>query len=386
MKKILWLTSWYPNKTDRYTGDFIQRHARAVALYDQIIVLHVVKAEKPFFLESTFEEMIVEGNLTEHIVYFYVGNKWAIWNKFLSFIKYMKLSKSLVIKYLHEKEPFSAAHVHVPIKAGLTALWLKKKYKIDYFLTEHYDIYNNIVTNPFAKRSWLFRFFTKKIIKKANFFLPVSNQLGETIRTQVFDKSYRVVLNAVDCSLFYYTQRRNACFRFIHVSGMRETKNVEGIIRSFAKLVLQNSEVELLLVGSSNKQIDEMAKETELVGKNIFFTGEVSYAMVAEHMQSSSALVLFSRTENMPCVILEALCCGLPVITTSVGGIPEVVNETNGSLVQSEDETALQQSFVDMLTNYEKYNRASIAEEAKKRFSYEVIGKQIDNLYQTCLD
>ncbi|HQV61525.1 MAG TPA: hypothetical protein PLG08_12150, partial [Chitinophagaceae bacterium] len=44
-KKILWLCSWYPAKTDPYNGDFIQRHARAAALYNDIYIIHVAGDE-----------------------------------------------------------------------------------------------------------------------------------------------------------------------------------------------------------------------------------------------------------------------------------------------------------------------------------------------------
>jgi len=41
--KLLWLTGWYPNKTEPYAGDFIQRHAAAVALYHEVEVIHLVR-------------------------------------------------------------------------------------------------------------------------------------------------------------------------------------------------------------------------------------------------------------------------------------------------------------------------------------------------------
>ena len=369
-----------------YTGDFIQRHAKAAALYDQIIVLHVVKAENPFFTESTFEEIITEDNLTKHIKYFTCRIRWRFLNRLVSILKYFWLSTKMIETYLQDKDAPKLVHLHVPLKAGLVALWVKRRYKLPYLLTEHYGIYNSAVEDSFEKRDLLFRYFTKRIIKNAALFLPVSRNMGETINLSLLPKPYTVVYNTVDASLFYHKQNKPERFKFIHVSGMETLKNVDGIIRCFVKVLQKKFDCELLIVGKPDKKLQELASDTGFLNKNIFFTGEVSYSMVAAHMQSSSAMVLFSRTENMPCVILEALCCGLPVIATSVGGIPEVVNESNGFLVKSEDETALQQSFVDMLTHYEKFDRASIAEEAKKRFSYEVIGKQLDNLYSACFD
>ena len=64
-KKILWLVSWYPNRNDRFTGDFIQRHARAAAVYHDIYVLYVVAGQVASEVEH---EINVAGGLTEHII------------------------------------------------------------------------------------------------------------------------------------------------------------------------------------------------------------------------------------------------------------------------------------------------------------------------------
>jgi glycosyltransferase involved in cell wall biosynthesis len=186
----------------------------------------------------------------------------------------------------------------------------------------------------------------------------------------------------VDSSLFFHTEKYDEKFRFIHVSTLAPFKNVDGIIRSMALAYQKNNNIELMIVGKINDKIYKLAENTGLLNKSIFFTGEVSYAEVARQMQQAKSLILFSRIENMPCVILEALCCGLPVIASDVGGISEVINDSNGILIQSEDETALQNVMLSMIDQYQNYDRKNIADIAKQKFSYEVIGKQFNELYQ----
>jgi len=89
----------------------------------------------------------------------------------------------------------------------------------------------------------------------------------------------------------------------------------------------------------------------------------------------------FSRYENSPCTIIEALMAGVPVIASNVGGIPEVVDKNNGLLVASEDVKGLCQAMVEIIQNYQSYNREEIAKKAKSLFSYEVVGAQIADLY-----
>ena len=83
----------------------------------------------------------------------------------------------------------------------------------------------------------------------------------------------------------------------------------------------------------------------------------------------------------MPCVILESLCCGTPVISTTVGGIAEVINDSNGFLI-NDNIVELATAMESMITNYAKYNRKQIAQNAQTKFSYNVIGKTYYDLYQ----
>lgn len=368
-----------------FTGDFIQRHAKAAALFHQIIVLCVVKIEHPFFEQNRFEEIKKEGNLTEHIIYFKCSISCKLLNRLVSIIKYFWLYRKAALVYLKEKDAPVIAHVHVPLKAGLLALWLKRRCGLDYVLTEHYGIYNNMVDEPFEKRNRVFRYFTKKIINEAAVFCPVSNHMGETIKKILLPKPYRVVYNTVDTSLFYYHQKANEKFRFIHVSNMASLKNVEGIIRSIARASIENKNIELVIVGKYSNSVQKQAEETGLLNAVIYFTGEVSYAEVANQMKQSQSFILFSRTENMPCVVLEALCCGLPVIATRVGGVPEVVNHLNGMLIESEDEISLQQAIISMVKEYNAFDRECISKASQQQFSYQAIGKQISDLYDECL-
>ena len=99
-------------------------------------------------------------------------------------------------------------------------------------------------------------------------------------------------------------------------------------------------------------------------------------------MQQSSALLMFSRYENQPCVILEALCCGLPVIATKVGGIPEIINESNGILVEPGNEIQLLNACLMLMKNNDRFNGMAISQQSRELFSYGAVGKQFADLYK----
>lgn len=161
-------------------------------------------------------------------------------------------------------------------------------------------------------------------------------------------------------------------------------KNISLILKAFSSLISSApDDVQLIMVGNKNNEYRQEAEELGLLNKSVFFRGEISYVDVAKEMQLSHVLVLFSDTETFSCVTVEALCCGLPVIAMNTGALPELINETNGILVNSKDESALAIAFLQMKTAYYQYDKKSIASAAKQKFDYDTIGKKLDALYKS---
>lgn len=381
-RKILWLCSWYPGKTDPFNGDFIQRHARAAAIYCDIHVIHLAPVtEKP---ETGHEvEWNQENGLTEQLVYYY-KNDSAI-GKGLSHYRWLKQYKNLLRDYIGKQGKPDLVHVHIPMKAGILAIWLQKKFGIPFLITEHWGIYNDVAEDSYLLRSPLFRYFTRKIFSKAAGFISVSRFLADGVNQQVIKKEYKVIPNVADTRFFNFKEKEEGAFCFIHVSNMVPLKNAEGILRAFAAMQKEYPEVTLQMVGDREPAIREMAASLDIFPGSLQFAGEIAYEEVAKVMQGADCLLLFSHIENSPCVIGEALCCGLPVIASRVGGIPELIDERNGILVPAADETALLNAMKQIRQNFKQYNRQSIAIEAASRFGYETIGRQLNDSYTSLL-
>jgi glycosyltransferase involved in cell wall biosynthesis len=119
------------------------------------------------------------------------------------------------------------------------------------------------------------------------------------------------------------------------------------------------------------------------LGNHIKFTGEISYDKVGEIVRSASVFITFSNYENQPCSILEALCCGVPVIATKVGGIPEIINSQNGILIEPKNELQLFRAIEKIWKNITNYNQQAIAEDSKNKFSFYTVGEQLSLLYSS---
>ncbi|HVG41913.1 MAG TPA: glycosyltransferase [Chitinophagaceae bacterium] len=382
--KILWLTSWYPNKRDPFDGDFIQRHARAAAIHNDIHVLFVTTGNGP---KSYEEEFHYATGLTEQIIYYKEEKNVFGWvNKQLLYFKYFKKG---IEDYINKNGLPSIVHIHIPWKAGLLGLWIKRKWKIPYLITEHWGIYNTIEKENYLTRSFAEKIAVKYIFQQAQTFISVSKFLGEGVNRMVVQKKFIIMPNVVDTTLFhpFLDNSEKVPFTFIHVSNGASIKNIEGIIDAFSSFLkrLDNKNVTLLIVGTKAPEYKRRAQDTDLLNKNIFFIGAVPYAEVAANMKQAQALILFSHMENSPCVIGEALCCGLPIIATNVGGIPELLDSTNSILINANDTASLMNAMQLMIMDYNKFNKKEIANTAINKFSYAAISNQFDQIYSSII-
>ena len=84
----------------------------------------------------------------------------------------------------------------------------------------------------------------------------------------------------------------------------------------------------------------------------------------------------------MPLAVLEALCCGLPVAATDVGGVPEAVGD-DGALSPPGNPAALAEAIRAVLGRLDAYDHADIARRAADRWSFEAIGALWDEIYRS---
>jgi glycosyltransferase involved in cell wall biosynthesis len=385
MRRVLWLSSWYPNAADPFTGDFIKRQAEALSLIQPLKIVFAGKypsnpEKQP---RSTTE---VFPNLQEYIFYYRSGSKNNIFSRLKSLIAYFKKHIDFIRQLHLNNELPDIVHVQVAFKSGLIALYLKWRYKIPYVLTEHWTGYYEQAKESLFRRSCLEKYLTRMILNNSALLITVSEALGNQIQQHWIHIPYQKIPNVVDNRLFYLQKDKPVQkFRFVHISTLQYQKNPEGIIRAFAALRKMGHDAELLLVGPLNEGLKKMIQNTVLPENSIRCTGEISYKQVGIELRNSSALILFSLYENMPCVILESLCSGIPVIASRVGGIPEVIGKENGILVNAGDEKELLEAMCLMMVKAQFFDMEKISQQAAACFSYEAVGKEILAVYDKVL-
>jgi glycosyltransferase involved in cell wall biosynthesis len=385
--EVLWLASWYPNELSPYDGDFIQRHAQAVARFQKITVIHVRKDEAGIITKNKREVITSSNNLTEIIVYYhsYITGINLV-DKLISSWRFKKVYRESLLNYIEEKGKPKLIHVHVAIKAGYMALWCRKKFGILFILSEHWSGYLPAAPYGLKNLNFFAKNRLKKIFKKTQVVTVVSNALGEAMAHMYKIKTTLVIPNVVNTDIFYPVENNiNSIPSFIHISSLGIEKNTENIIEAFELINKKGIPFRLYIFGPIKKSLTDLVEEKNLAAQ-ILFKGEVPQNLLAADMQSADALVQFSRYETFGCVVIEANACGVPAILSDLPVFREYVEENvNGIFVSENNEKLLAEKIISFISNRNLFDKMQIAKVAAEKFSYPVIGQQFYNLYESAL-
>ena len=166
-------------------------------------------------------------------------------------------------------------------------------------------------------------------------------------------KKLAVIENGIDLSPYLAIHRETQLqrmqdgeFRFIHVGRLSHEKNQSLLLAAFAFLLKRYPYSTLTICGNGSQKSALMDQAQQLmISNSIDFVGAVND--IPQRLASHDAFILSSITEGLPLAIIEAMAGGLPVISTDVGGVREVLeNGVNGYLVPSQDESALQAALL----------------------------------------
>jgi glycosyltransferase involved in cell wall biosynthesis len=271
----------------------------------------------------------------------------------------------------------------VALPVGSFAVKWSKKWKIPLVLSEHWSIYNHtnrVLITPAQQRN------LNNIYDAISGITTVSQNLLNNVKELFPVKTCSIIPNVVDTELFIPQRTHNSPKKILHVSTLDDrAKNILGILEGIKLLSKKRQDFVLEIVHEfRNIKAEEYVKEHHLE-EFVHFLGSMSEKEVAAKMQSCDFFLLFSNYENLPCVLLEAMSCGKPVIATSVGGIPEIVNPERGIFAEPGNVNQIVEKIDFMLQNLENFNSEVIRNHAVTNFSKEVISSQFCEFYDQIL-
>jgi glycosyltransferase involved in cell wall biosynthesis len=381
--KILFLARWYPDRYDPMMGLFIKRHAEVAAGFADIALLYLRAApDKPISYEIDYK---VENGVVTTIVYY--GTRSILPSFIIKRITGFLFAIAFIKGYRFLLESWSRPdiiHVNVLTRLGVFALCLRKFQGIKYVITEHWSRYLPITG---TYKGLLRKYLTKVVVRNAAAVSTVSENLAKAMQSHgLAHRHFMVLPNVVDTDDYIpvLTGSKNTKKRFIHISCFEDrSKNISGLLRAISKLAKLRDDFECIMVGEGIdlEKMKSLSAELGLSESQVRFTGLLEGAKVVEAYQSADFMVMFSNYENMPVVISESLSCGLPVIATAVGGIPEYINEANGKLVSAGDEAALKGAINFMLDHFSDFDKQKIRQNAVDILGKQAVAEKLKELY-----
>lgn len=235
---------------------------------------------------------------------------------------------------------YDVIHYYFSLPTGLLRFLPGKHRKIPYIVSlrgsdvPNYDEYN------------------KNLQKAHNVLMPVTKTIwGEAARVVALstdlknsalesDSTVRIdiVPNGIESELFVFdpsirAQRTDDKLQLICVARLIERKGIQHLLQAMAEL---DDSVFLTVVGEGNYMSELQAESTRLgVDNKVRFYGYCPREKLVRLYNRSDAFVLPSMAESFGMVFVEAMSCGLPVMGARIGGVPDIIKEDNGILVEA---------------------------------------------------
>lgn len=375
---VLIIPSWYQNKTNTTLGSFFKEQSEALAKKG----VKVTVAYPGFNGLKTFgkNQYGKSFEIVDDIPTYRYDSYNLLFDKLPFNLKQFIFNRKLNLIYkkiLSEQGAPDIIHAHSALLAGNGAVKLGERFNIPTIVTEHSSAFligDIKITN---KKSIKYSF------QNANKVIAVSNGLKKEIFKFSGRKDIVVVPNIVDCDKFTQSyNNKNEKFTFLTVCYLSQNKGIDILIKAFYKAFFK-SNVNLRIVGDGNEKnnLEELVKKLGL-GEQVFFTGYASRETVVEEMNGCDAFVLPSRYETFGVVLIEALSCGKPVISTKTAGPIDIIDDQNGILTNIGDIDGLSQAMVSIIDNYKNYNGEEIRKNCIEKYSEDKIITKIINIYE----
>ena len=372
--KSLFLPAWYPSVENPAAGVFIKEHAKAVSLYSDVTVLYSEKKSVRglYKIVSDEKEDGIRTIRTKHkrSPIPKTSDFIHLWSIFAAF---KKLSK--------EGWRPDIIHAHV-YSAGVPAVIIGKIYNIPVVITEHWTGFIRHTLKNINKFKALFA------MNRANIILPVSKGLEEAIKSYGIKNQFKTIPNVVNTEIFSPPSSldNKSKKNLLLVGLITPQKGISFLLRALAKLKQKRQDFILHIVGDGENrgEYEDLTRDLAL-GEAVKFHGIKTKEETAGFMRNCTFFVQPSLFETFGVTYIEAMACGKPIVATQLPVIQEKVNEERGILVPPRDIKTLAKAIDYMLDHYQDYPIENIRQYAEDRFSYAVVGKEINNIYREIL-
>jgi colanic acid/amylovoran biosynthesis glycosyltransferase len=298
---------------------------------------------------------------------------------------FLRLYQAVYVGLRLQQNGVRHLHAHFAGMAARTAFWIHQFFGIPYSFTAH-------ANDIFAPRDFVVSL--AKLLADAASIVTVSDYAAEFLKNRFPEAAGKMhrIYNGVDLACFHPADFGSGIPAIVSVGRLIEKKGFADLISACRLLKPRGRDFACEIIGEGPL---ETALQNQIARDGL----ESCVRLVGPRTQSQIALRLAHATifvlpctreenggmDNLPTVIMEAMAAGLPVISTSLAGVPEMVeNDLNGILVPEHDPKAICAAIEHLIANPEQARRFGVRgrEIASEKFSIEASARALRALFE----
>ncbi|MCA0230357.1 MAG: glycosyltransferase family 4 protein [Bacteroidetes bacterium] len=286
-----------------------------------------------------------------------------------AFTKFVFIVHQYKLVHIHTSEPPSALR-KIPF------LFIAKLFKKKVIVHFH-------AFSPDTTINSRFRFLYQYLFEKADMVIVLS-EYWKTELNQTFCLSNKIEVLYNPCSKPDYSKKYNQQKNILYAGTISARKGYSDLIKAFSSIAINYPEWNIIFAGNGEVEQGKQLAEDLKIDNQIIFLGWVNGEEKSKAFQQASIFCLPSYAEGFPMAVLDAWAYGLPVVTTSVGGLSDVLrNKKNALVFEPGNIHQLACSMQLLIEDEQLRNQVSDASKqlAETTFSPKIVCKQLDGLY-----
>ncbi len=382
--RVLALSEFYPHEKNPHEGVFVRDQLLHLASHCEIRVMAPAMRHVPLPRYKLLREQeSPAGDFPQSTL---PTTRFPVWN--LPIVaEYIAPGTHLrAVRKTLSKKKFTPDLIHAfwAYRSGFVGAQLKQEFNCPLVITVEGSDVHTWLDEPKKRDKILFA------LQSADAIICLSRVLADRVTAEgISPARLHLIPNGADLSSFAHRptaltgelrNRLSNVSLFLCVANFLPVKGHDVLIKAMAKLPHDAGAAIFVGDGPERPRLEKLVEELQLTPR-IFFAGKKSHAEIAEWMSAVDALVVPSRNEGGPVVVIEALACGLQVVGTAVGMIPEVIDsEEFGFVVPAEDPAALASALSKIAPR--KVDKEKLRARAEM-FSWERLSERVLQVYRS---
>ncbi|CAG5082619.1 glycosyltransferase [Parvicella tangerina] len=365
MKKILHITTWYPNEYDNQLGVFIKKHIQLGHSFANNVVIAIIPDSRVKKPKATVNK---DKNFVEIIGYYRAraGSKWS------NYRNYQRV-QTLVLQELLKMD-FMPDFIHCHVGEKSIALANKFFPQTPRFVTEHWSGFLNGTFDSYKEKRRKKRIAE---INTCNQLFVVSESLKRALKNYGVTIPIAIIPNVIEQGKV--KSNYSTPPKFVVVADLiDDVKNISGIIKAYQDAAFEEG-ITLTIVGDGpdRDKLEKLAQDS-----SITFLGKQDNEWVLTNLSEFDILIVNSKIETYSMITAEALLCGLPVVAAKCGGPEQFVEHgKNGWLVEVDNSNELMLTLQKAVKLLPSISPDEVSKSIKDLISIEKVRQTFEHLY-----